>query len=105
MIFLAKASPCAMTAQAGQGFCIDRIPCLLRVAGGQGVGGNPPAPSSRPAPMAAVAPFADPLAQSIPARFEREVLGLDRVGADDDFLDLGGHSLLGTRITSPVLDR
>lgn len=39
--------------------------------------------------MDAVAPFADPLAQSIPARF----------------LDLGGRSLLATRITSRVLDR
>ncbi|MEU2251513.1 amino acid adenylation domain-containing protein, partial [Streptomyces sp. NPDC019224] len=31
-----------------------------------------------------------------------EVLGLPQVGADDDFFDLGGHSLLGTRLVARV---
>ncbi|MER6961682.1 amino acid adenylation domain-containing protein [Streptomyces sp. NPDC000618] len=31
-----------------------------------------------------------------------EVLGVGRVGVDDNFFDLGGHSLLGTRLVSRV---
>jgi amino acid adenylation domain-containing protein len=33
-----------------------------------------------------------------------EVLGMDKVGALDNFFDLGGHSLLGTRVASRLAD-
>ena len=32
-----------------------------------------------------------------------ELLGLEQVGIHDDFFDLGGHSLLGTRMLSRIL--
>src|SRR5262249_43115924 len=45
-------------------------------------------------------PFAAPrtAAEETIARVWREVLGLDRVGLDDHFRDLGGHSLAAARI-------
>jgi hypothetical protein len=33
-----------------------------------------------------------------------EVLEIERVGPDDDFLDLGGHSLAAIKITAAVRD-
>ena len=51
--------------------------------------------------------FAAPATETEAAVAEiwREVLGLDRVGATDDFFDLGGHSLKATRILTRVSAR
>jgi acyl carrier protein len=39
------------------------------------------------------------------AQIWRELLGLERIGAHDDFFDLGGHSLLATRVVSRIRSR
>jgi len=43
-------------------------------------------------------------AESAVARVFADVLGLDRVGADDDFFDLGGHSVLAMRVVARLRD-
>jgi amino acid adenylation domain-containing protein len=42
--------------------------------------------------------------EEVLARIWAEVLGVERVGATDHFFDLGGHSLLGTRVAARVRD-
>jgi amino acid adenylation domain-containing protein len=41
-------------------------------------------------------------AEAAVCRIWEEVLGMERVGADDDFHELGGHSLRATQITSRI---
>jgi acyl transferase domain-containing protein len=36
------------------------------------------------------------------ARWWRELLGVDQVGLDDDFFNLGGHSLIGVRLLAKI---
>ncbi|TQC41245.1 non-ribosomal peptide synthetase [Rhodococcus sp. WS4] len=62
---------------------------------------------SLPAPVLAPRRFrapADPLEEAVADVFA-DVLGLERVGADDDFFELGGNSLVATRVASALRDR
>ncbi|HEX7238904.1 MAG TPA: amino acid adenylation domain-containing protein, partial [Longimicrobiaceae bacterium] len=59
-----------------------------------------PAPDSAPGEAAALAPRTP--TQEVLAGIWAEVLGVERVGAGDDFFALGGHSLLATRVVSRV---
>jgi hypothetical protein len=43
-------------------------------------------------------------AESLVAEVWTEVLGVERVGAHDDFFDLGGHSLLALRVIARLSD-
>ncbi|CDG80827.1 non-ribosomal peptide synthetase [Janthinobacterium agaricidamnosum] len=59
-----------------------------------------PAPGASRSEAAYVAP-ATPVEQALAAIWA-EVLGLDKVGAQDNFFALGGHSLLATQVMSKV---
>ncbi|BAH50168.1 putative non-ribosomal peptide synthetase [Rhodococcus opacus B4] len=60
-----------------------------------------------PAPVLAPREFrapATPVEEAVAEVFA-DVLGIDRVGADDDFFELGGNSLVATRVASALRDR
>ncbi len=54
-----------------------------------------------PAPSSALTPRATGTERRVAELFA-ELLGRDRVGADDSFFDLGGHSLLATKLVAAV---
>ncbi|QHE68025.1 non-ribosomal peptide synthetase [Rhodococcus sp. WAY2] len=60
-----------------------------------------PAPTVSPRPFKAPA---TPLEHAVAEVFA-DVLGVERVGADDDFFALGGNSLVATRVASALRDR
>ncbi|WP_231983590.1 non-ribosomal peptide synthetase [Mycobacterium sp. E2733] len=55
-----------------------------------------------PAPVVAVAPFRAPHTETekVVAEVFAQVLGVDRVGLDDDFFALGGDSMTATRVSA-----
>lgn len=64
-----------------------------------------PAPDgSRPAVETAFAPPASQTEKTL-ARIWSEVLGVDRIGIHDSFLDLGGHSLRAIQVISRIRDQ
>jgi amino acid adenylation domain-containing protein len=80
------------------------LDALPRAASGKLDRGALPEPSSARPELEA--PFREPdgSAEAAAAAAFREVLGLDRVGADDDFFDLGGDSLSAVELLA-VLGR
>ncbi|HEX2191397.1 MAG TPA: non-ribosomal peptide synthetase, partial [Longimicrobiaceae bacterium] len=62
-----------------------------------------PAPEHAGGPAREYVPPRTPV-QAALAGIWADVLGVERVGADDDFLHLGGHSLLAMRVASRVRD-
>ncbi|HLE85091.1 MAG TPA: amino acid adenylation domain-containing protein, partial [Thermoanaerobaculia bacterium] len=62
-----------------------------------------PEPDAGPGPGEAHVPPRTPLEELV-AGVWAEVLGVERVGATDDFFHLGGHSLLATRVLSRLRD-
>lgn len=58
----------------------------------------------RPEETSAWTPPEGPLEREL-AELWQNLLGLDRVGADDDFFELGGDSLLGTRVATRLRER
>lgn len=66
---------------------------------------------ARPAPARAAAgakpagvTFTDPMQQAV-AEIWQDVLGVTNVGLDDDFMDLGGHSLMAVRVATRLQRR
>ena len=66
-------------------------------------GALPDPPPTRPPLDTPFAAPADPLEQAL-AGIWQEVLGIEGIGRDDDFLELGGHSIAAARIRARIAE-
>jgi len=58
--------------------------------------------SPRPAPQTPVSPAISDSVETTLASWWQELLGVEKVGLDDDFFALGGHSLVGVRLFAKI---
>ncbi|KQS71307.1 non-ribosomal peptide synthetase [Modestobacter sp. Leaf380] len=80
------------------------LPALPRTSSGKVDRSALPQPTAVPCPPDPTSRPPAPGMEEQVAEVWREVLGVDAVGADDDFFDLGGHSLLAAAVTARLLD-
>ncbi|MET0398429.1 MAG: amino acid adenylation domain-containing protein, partial [Longimicrobiaceae bacterium] len=105
----AAAAPAELRAFVGEQLPAYMVPAAVVVLDGLPLSPNGkidraalPAPQWTAGADAFVAPRT-PTEQTLAAIWAK-VLGVERVGADDDFFALGGHSLLATRVVSQIRD-
>jgi amino acid adenylation domain-containing protein len=96
-----------------RGFLKAKLPSYMVPTAFLSVGAFPLLPSGKidrralPTATAPLSTAAEPVPPRTPtevalAAIWSEVLGVERIGAHDDFFDLGGHSLLATRVVARI---
>jgi thioesterase domain-containing protein len=80
------------------------IPVLPLSGNGQATRGSRPKPAAEARPMREYAPAQDSVQAQLVEIWE-EVLQRKPIGIHDDFFDLGGHSLLVTRVIALTIER
>ena len=100
-----QVDPAAIRAAAAQALPVYMVPAAIVVLDALPLSVNGKLDRrALPAPKFAGGNGREPStpAEEVLCQLFAEVLGVDRVGADDSFFDLGGHSLLVTRLISRV---
>ncbi|HYW40567.1 MAG TPA: SDR family NAD(P)-dependent oxidoreductase [Terriglobales bacterium] len=77
----------------------DMLPGIIVVRGG--LPGKPAGPLVTVAPSTSTAKPEGEI-ESVLAEWWQELLGVETIGPDDDFFDLGGHSLIAVRMFSKI---